>query len=841
MRPLVRCFGRGQTGGRDPCAGSETPGSTRFRGNRAGSDTLGRLSLIFGEAVFLWRVLRRTKPALLAALLPLLLALALPLETLAESPGDGSASRRSYIVTLNVADAGEAIRPAGRANRQRIRRRASLTAAATDRLAAAHGFKTRHRYASAVSGFSARLTAQQAARLRRDPSVSVIRPARRFRIAAQQVTRNVQRVKAAPGGSPAPDVDADIAVLDTGIGPVGGNELNIAGGINCSGDGLGADVWRDLHPSRHGTHVAGIAAARDNDVGIVGVAPGARLWSVRVFRQSGYGDEATIVCGLDWAVATHGPAAPANTQPIETINMSIQGTRIGGGPEECVGAGDPDPIHVGVCAAYAANMTVVVAAGNERADTDGVSPAGYDQVITVAALSDFDGVGGGASSSDCGLLPNEKDDVYATYSNHGDDVDILAPGTCVLSTLPSADGTATQRLSGTSMATPHVTGAVARYLAVHPGTGPAMMRKLVRASGRLDWNLTTDPHWFGPNDSDQPNRVLDVAALMGSPGLRAWIFPGNFRVGGTSTTRTARVDVQRIGGFDGQVDLSLSGLPAAMGSGSFDRPGTPLTGLNGLGARLVMDFPTSGSEGRPDVEVNAEAQGGSPSGARAFDLVVDRTGPVSMMRPARPRGERVAIRKGRAIPVWLEWTASDALSEVVDGLIQRRLADGPWRAVGSPKTGTRASASVRPGRTYRFRVRTRDSLGNRGYSDPVLVRLIVRDSRSSTWQFPGRSWRTVRNRNALGGSLLMWRPGSGRLVTSFNGTAVAIVAPVGPRRGSIRMRVDGGPWRTISLRASRNGHRRVVFSRRLPPTGNHTIEIQRRTGRPAIDAILVIR
>ena len=201
-----------------------------------------------------------------------------------------------------------------------------------------------------VSGFSAKLTPQQAASLRRDGKVATIRLARRYKIASQVVPTGIRRSKAAPGGEPKPDVDADIAVLDTGIGPVGNGELNVQGGINCSADGQGAGAWHDVYNSKHGTHVAGTAAARDNGIGAVGVAPGARLWSVRVFRSSGFGDESSIICGLDWAVSTHGPGAPAGTQPIDVINMSLQGPRPGGAPEACIGAADPDAIHAAVSA-----------------------------------------------------------------------------------------------------------------------------------------------------------------------------------------------------------------------------------------------------------------------------------------------------------------------------------------------------------------------------------------------------------------------------------------------------------------------------------------------------------
>jgi subtilisin family serine protease len=467
-----------------------------------------------------------------------------------------------------------------------------------------------------MAGFSARLTAAQAAGLRRDGDVVSVRPARRFRIASEVVPDGVRRVKGAPITSPTPDVDADIAILDTGIGPVGGGELNIAGGINCSGDGYPPEAWQDLYPVRHGTHVAGIAAARDgNGVGVVGTAPGARLWAVRIFDEGGWGDESTVLCGLDWVTATRVPGlAPLGSQPIEVANMSIEGSRINVN-EECL-PGDPDLIHTAICAAFRAGITIVAAAGNGATDAGAISPAGYDQVITVGAITDLDGVGWGEASTGCS---GEQDDSWASYSNHGHDVDILAPGSCVESLEPSETGDATKRMTGTSMAAPHVTGAVARYLAAHPSSPPEQVRKLVRAAGRLDWHMRTDPDWSGVADRDPPARLLDVAALTGPGELRVWLSTDGFRIARGAASRQVRVDVQRGGGYAGGVRLKVVGLKPGIGSARFDRPGPRLKGLNGLGARLSLRL-NDGGGGRRQVRVTARGGAGTLSGSRTLGL-----------------------------------------------------------------------------------------------------------------------------------------------------------------------------------------------------------------------------
>ena len=714
-----------------------------------------------------------------------------------------------------------------------MRLRARRTRDATTRLERSYDFKASQRFSYAVSGFAAHLTPKQAAELGRNDAVASVRPARRFRIASQTVPAGIRRVRAAPTGAPA--VDADIAVLDTGIGPVGGDELNIQGGVNCSGDGLGAAEWDDLYRSRHGTHVAGIAAARDNDIGTVGVAPGARLWSVRVFQANGYGDEATIICGLDWVLATLGPTPPAGSQPIEVVNMSLEGPRPADDPEGCTGRPipDPDPMHLAVCAVHAAGVTMVVAAGNDGIDARFVSPAGYDQVVTVGALSDFDGLAGGKGAAVCGgaSFGSEGDDRFARYSNRGKDIDLLAPGTCVTSTFPTSSGDATQRLTGTSMAAPHVSGAVARYLADHPGTEPERVRRLLRAAGRLDWVLASDPGWDGPSDDGAPLRLLDVAASIGSPGLRVWLAPRDLVVRSGTTKRRVRVDVQRLGGFEGDVSLGLDDLPDGVAGATF---APPTLGFADLGGHLTLSFGGGADEGRYKPRVTAS--GGPLDSGRTFALRVDRTGPVIGTMRLAIRGSRTT-GGGRTAPVKVSWSIEDALGAVGRTALQRRVGGGGWHEVAAGKGLTKASTTVRTGKRTSLRVVSRDDLGNVSKSHIRTVHLSVRDSSASAWV---SGWQAAASDGAIGGSLLTTSSSSASLTTEIEGVAFAIVAPIGPGRGTLRLRVDGGRWRTVDLRAKAPRARRIVHQAGLAP-GTHTLEVRAGSGAPAVDALLLIR
>src|SRR5215213_7879791 len=153
------------------------------------------------------------------------------------------------------------------------------------------------------------------------------------RIAADQ---NSQAAIHGDGGA----VDVDVAVLDTGI--AAHPDLTIAGGQACTGEGT-ADG------DGHGTHVAGTIGAQDNSFGVVGVAPGARLYAVKVLDNQGEGDYASIICGLEWVID--------NAATIDVVNMSLGGSA----PETtCLN----DALHAAVCNTILAGVTVVVAAGN---------------------------------------------------------------------------------------------------------------------------------------------------------------------------------------------------------------------------------------------------------------------------------------------------------------------------------------------------------------------------------------------------------------------------------------------------------------------------------------------
>src|ERR687896_1767538 len=257
---------------------------------------------------------------------------------------------------------------------------------------------------------------------------------------------------------------ANVAVIDTGI-DLAHPDLNATDGKNCVGTGPAQD------DEGHGTHVAGTIGARNDGAGVVGVAPGTRLFSVKVLGAQGGGTWSQIICGIDWVTATRTDSDPSND--IAVANMSL------GGPGQPIApcSSTTDPMHRAICASTAAGVTYVVAAGNDGWDFDYPqvpdTPAAYPEVLTVTAMGDSDGKAGGPGRAP-GCDPYQPDDRYASFSNFaataaGRAHTIAGPGVCVTSTLPGGGyGT----MSGTSMAAPHLAGAAALCIGEGGAAGP---------------------------------------------------------------------------------------------------------------------------------------------------------------------------------------------------------------------------------------------------------------------------------------------------------------------------------------------------------------------------------
>ncbi|MFP5361265.1 MAG: S8 family serine peptidase [Thermoleophilia bacterium] len=379
-------------------------------------------------------------------------------------------------------------------------------AAATARRERAQGFRARLRYSRAVSGFAATLTAEQAERLRSDPAVASVTPDRIVTAAARVPLAageplpptGTRRIGTATATTTRERSSVNVAVIDSGI-DLDHPDLDAAQGRNCVTPGAAAD-----DDNGHGTHVAGTIAARNQGAGVTGVAPGTRVYAVKVLDAEGSGTISQVICGIDWVTGTLSDAIAGND--VRVANMSLGAT--GDPVSSC--ATTSDPMHQAVCASTRAGVTYVAAAGNSGWDFDYAPqpdvPAAYPEVLTVTAMSDTDGRSGGLGSS-C----SSADDSYADYSNYALTTaasahTVAAPGSCIRSTLPGGGhGT----LSGTSMATPHVAGAVALCMGEGGTSGPCARltpaQIIARMHGDAGARSTTDAGYGFVGDPLRPS------------------------------------------------------------------------------------------------------------------------------------------------------------------------------------------------------------------------------------------------------------------------------------------------------------------------------------------------
>jgi len=213
-----------------------------------------------------------------------------------------------------------------------------------------------------------------------------------------------------------------VGIIDTGISNTHPDLLaNIKGGVNTINP---RKNWND--DNGHGSHVAGIVAAIDNNIGVIGVGPAIDLYAIKVLDRNGSGYLSDVIEGIQWAVANN----------MQVVNMSL-GT-----------ASNIQSFHDAVIAAKNAGIVTVAAAGNGGGSTNEsvIFPAAYPEAIAVSAT--------------------DKSDVIASWSSRGPEVDLAAPGVSIYSTYK---GTGYATLSGTSMAAPHVAGSAALVLNIPVG------------------------------------------------------------------------------------------------------------------------------------------------------------------------------------------------------------------------------------------------------------------------------------------------------------------------------------------------------------------------------------
>ncbi|QNE75166.1 S8 family serine peptidase [Streptomyces finlayi] len=366
-----------------------------------------------------------------------------------ENAGAPGAISGSYIVTLDES-AADADSASGKA------------------LAKEYGAKIKKTYSAALNGYAVELSAAQAKKFAADPAVESVAQNRTFTISATQPSPpswGLDRIdqKALPlnqsytypdtagQGVTAYIIDTGVRITHSDFGGRASYGFDAVDNDNTAQDGHG-----------HGTHVAGTVAGT-----AYGVAKKAKIVGVRVLDNAGSGTTAGVVAGIDWVTA--------NAVKPAVANMSL-------------GGGADSVLDTAVRNSIASGITYAVAAGNESTNASTKSPARVAEAITVGSTT--------------------STDARSSFSNYGTVVDLFAPGSSIKSTWNTGD-TATNTISGTSMASPHVAGAAALYLAANPGQTPAQVSAgLVAASST---GVVTNP------GTGSPNRLLNVGSGTVTP------------------------------------------------------------------------------------------------------------------------------------------------------------------------------------------------------------------------------------------------------------------------------------------------------------------------------------
>lgn len=324
--------------------------------------------------------------------------------------------------------------------------------AAVGAVASAYDADVRRTFGSALHGFSAAMTEDQATALAKDPRVAFVQQNQRYTVSQENppwgLDRSDQRDlpldKKFEAAGKADNVN--VYVIDTGIYP---EHKDFGGRASVGTDTVGdGKQGKDCHG--HGSHVAGTIAGDT-----FGLAKGAKVFGVRVLDCGGSGTTESVVAGIDWVTA--------HAKRPAIANMSL------GGPAD-------EAMDKALQASVDKGISYAVAAGNESSDACRVSPARAPAAITVGAT--------------------DNTDKAATFSNVGKCVDVFAPGVDVESVAITGPE-ASAKHSGTSMASPHVAGGVALYLAAHPDATPAQVTEAL--VGKATRDKIQNPGQGSPN------------------------------------------------------------------------------------------------------------------------------------------------------------------------------------------------------------------------------------------------------------------------------------------------------------------------------------------------------
>lgn len=422
--------------------------------------------------------------------------------------------------------------------------RVTQPAALAAQLAQQNGGRVLFTYTSAIKGFAAQLPEAAVNALRNNPNVqyveqdqtvnlreTVTSPPASQSLATWGLDRIDQRTLPLNSSYRYEYTGAGVYafIIDTGIRSTHAEFAGrMAAGYDAINDGLGTEDC-----DGHGTHVAGTVGGSTH-----GVAKGVALVPVRVLNCAGSGTWAGVIAGVDWV-------AGSSLRPA-VANMSL-------------GGGQSTSVNTAVANAVLAGVTMVVAAGNDNRNACNFSPASTPSAITVGATTNTDS--------------------RASYSNFGSCVDIFAPGSSIKSTWIGSD-TATNTISGTSMASPHVAG-VAALLVAGGATSPAAVTAALigqATTGKVTSAGTGSPNLLLFSVASEASVGLQVVAVSSLSGARTTVNKSSWRASVTVTVKT----------FDGSnFGAAASGVTV---SGAFV-PGGSATCVTGSTGSCILNSP----------------------------------------------------------------------------------------------------------------------------------------------------------------------------------------------------------------------------------------------------------